>query len=217
MSVLIFDVESVADPAAARFLEPLEPPANYRKPEAIDAWLDKAKADQLATAALDPDLCRIVAFGRLLMPEEGELFVDTASTEGQEYDLLVAFWSHWRHELTTQRIGYNCLGFDLPVLIRRSQLLGVRHPHISLNKYKSVDCTDLMNVLSFEGARKYRSLHFYAKRFGLDLPADEGSGKDVAAWAAAGEWEKIRTHCAADVSLTWALAQRIGVVKDGVL
>jgi len=58
----------------------------------------------------------------------------------------------------------------------------------------------------------YRSLSFYAKRFGLDVPADDTTGADIARLVAAGDWDGVTAHCRADVIKTRELARRIGVL-----
>ena len=109
-------------------------------------------------------------------------------------------------------VGFNCLSFDLPVLLRRSLYLGVHAPHVPLNKYRPGRVVDLMQLLAYQGTVTYRSLGFYCRRFGISVP-DEVTGADVAALVAAGEWRQVRDHVRADVAKTAQLAGRIGVIS----
>jgi predicted PolB exonuclease-like 3'-5' exonuclease len=122
--------------------------------------------------------------------------------------MLQSVWQDINQQPT---IGYNTLGFDLPVLLRRSLYLGVPHPHVSLDKYRT-NHIDLQMRLSYNGAIKFRPLSFYCKRFGIESD-DETSGKDIGAFVAAGEWDKVAAHCRADVLKTTALAERMGLLK----
>jgi hypothetical protein len=54
------------------------------------------------------------------------------------------------------------------------------------------------------------SLAFYAKRMGLGEPL--GSGAEVAAYIAAGDYESVLAHNVRDVELTTSLAKRMGVI-----
>ena len=107
----------------------------------------------------------------------------------QERDLLERFW---RQSRGATLVGFNCLSFDLPVLLRRSLYLGVRAPMFSLNKYRPGSIVDLMQRLAYQGTLPYRSLAFYCTRFGIMVP-DEVTGSDIGALVAAGEWSRVMT------------------------
>lgn len=202
---IILDIECAQMEGVEQYLEPGEAPGNYKNPDAIEKWKAEDLAKQAARASLDPDLCRIVAIGTVI--EGASPMVLTCHNEDDERSLLSSFWffreaSHF--------IGFGCLNFDLPVLLRRSLYLGVKVPQIQIDKYKHPQVTDLLMVLSNNGQQKMRSLSFYAKRFGL--PALEGDGADVPGWVAAGEWDKVESHLRADLVTTEALAKRLGVL-----
>lgn len=201
---IVLDLETAPIDGAAEYLESVDAPANYKDPEKIAAYQREAQAGQLAKAALDPDLCRIVALGW----QHGE---DAQSVLCQSEDMeaihLMDFWERFRG---AHFIGYNILGFDLPVLLRRSLYLGVKAPAIQVDKYRHPQVTDLLMLLSNNGAQKFRSLSFYLKRFGL--PATDGKGSEVPALVAAGDWAAVEAHLRADLLATASLAQRVGVL-----
>lgn len=207
---IVLDIETFPIGNAADYLEPVEAPSNYKDPVKIAAYQVDAQKAQLAKAALDHDLCRIVALGYALahgVPRDPSGEVVLCKTETDERLALVDLWDVLK---PAHFIGYNVLAFDLPVLLRRSLYLGVKAPQIQLDKYRHPQVTDLMMVLSNNGAHKFRSLSFYASRFGL--PATDGSGADVAGYVEAGEWGAIEAHLRADLVATAALAQRVGVL-----
>lgn len=202
---LVFDIETAPLANAAEYLEPVEAPANYRDPVKIAAWKAEKAAEQLDRAALDPDLARIVAIGA--WDGESVPWIEAMQGWKAEEDMLRGFWSVVKGY---HLVGYNCLSFDLPVLVRRSQYLGIPVPTLDLGKYKHEGITDLMQVLSFCGQQKYRGLDFYCKRFGI-LSDDRWTGADIPKLVAAGAWVSVEKHLAADLKKTAALAAKLGL------
>jgi len=209
MSYLIFDVESVAIANAGDYLEPATAPSNYVKTDAIASYIEKANAEQLAKAALDVDLARIVCIG---VSDELGSRETICDTEAREREALTWFWSLVTTQPRPTLIGFNCIWFDLPLLLRRSLYLGVKAPKVPINKYRHDGIEDLMLSLSFDGALRYRGLPFYAKRLALDVPTDPHTGADIAGLVAAGDYDAIAAHCRCDVASTVALARRMGVI-----
>ena len=208
---LVFDIETAPIEDAAAYLEQPEVPANYKDPVKIAGYIAGKFREKLERCSLDIDLCRVVAIGCQL---EGDEHVDANVTnEIAESDLLTLFWlvAQGRH-----LVGFNCLGFDLPVLLRRSQYLGVPIPLIQIDKYRHPEVTDLQQVLSFNGAIKYRSLDFYARRFGLAVEPDVLTGPEIPQAVKDGRWADIRAHVAADVKRTAGLAMKLGLLREPV-
>jgi len=211
-STLIFDVEAVALDIASSYLEPATAPSNYKDEAKIAAYIEQANREALARAALDVDLARIVALGWQEDDEEPRVALIRDSSEEQA--VLTWFWSRVAPAAQPRPtlIGFNCLGYDLLLLLRRSLYLGVKTPRLHLGKYRHDGIEDLMLALSFDGALKYRGLPFYCKRFGIEVP-DEHTGADIATLFKDNNWEAIEAHCLADLAKTRQLAERLGVVQ----
>lgn len=202
---ICFDIECCPLDDAAEYLEPATAPANYTKPDTIAAYVAKANAEALGRCSLDPDLCRIVAIG---WQDEGATTCAMTTERIAESELLASFWQVFNaHHF----VGYNCLAFDLPVLLRRSLYLGVKAPSIQLDRFRHPQVTDLMQVLSYNGALKFRGLSFYAKRMGLTSDPDVLTGADIGQAVKDGNWAGIAQHVKADVQKTAALAGRLGL------
>jgi predicted PolB exonuclease-like 3'-5' exonuclease len=220
MRYIVLDLESHAIPDAATYLtEPVEAPSNYTKPEAIAAYVAKAKQAQLDKAALDIDLARIVCLG-ILMPKAisgigGEYQACyVVKDQTQERLALEQLFTHFESRNTADwpiLVTFNGLGFDLPLLLRRALYLGVKAPNIQIDRFKHPHVIDLMDMLSYSGKMKPHSLSFYCQRFGIQVD-DENSGKDISALIAADNWAAVEAHCASDVQATYALAKRMGVL-----
>ena len=201
----VFDIETVSLAEAETYLPPPKARANLKDPVKIKADLREKTAANLERAALDPDLCRIVAAA---WECDGQAESAVCEDAAQERELLERFWTQGRGATL---VGFNCLGFDLPVLLRRSLYLEVKAPSFSLNKYRPGSIVDLMQVLAYQGTLTYRSLGFYCTRFGVEVD-DAVTGADIGALVAAGEWSQVHDHVRADVAKTTALARRIGVL-----
>lgn len=205
------DIEATSIDGAAEYLEPVSAPANYKDADKIKAYMAEAQRAALDKCALDPDLARIVAIG-ISIPEMDEPVIITAKDEAQERELLRRTWEAIG---TRTIIGYNVLGYDLLVLLRRSLYLGVPALPIQVDKYRHPQVIDLIQVTSFNGAIKFRGLKFYAKRLGLKIN-DAIQGKDIPALVAAGKWDEVNAHVKSDVELTVALARELGVIPKPV-
>ena len=202
----VFDIETAPLADAEGYLPSPKPRANLKDPVKIETDIAEKTASLLDRAALDPDLCRIVAAG---WDCDGTVESAVCENAPQEQLLLERFW---RQSQGATLVGFNCLSFDLPVLLRRSLYLGVRAPYFSLNKYRPGSIIDLMQVLAYQGTLTYRSLGFYCTRFGITVP-DDVTGAEVAACVEAGDWAKVHDHVRADVTKTTELARRVGVLR----
>lgn len=214
LDALVFDCEAVAIDGAGTYLEPASAPSNYKDEAKIAAFIEQANREALNKAGLDIDLARIVALG--FMGGSGiEPIVNLSRDEQDERDILTEFWSLVAPKAAPRPtlIGFNCIGYDLPLLLRRSLYLGVTAPRLQMGKYRHDGIEDVMLSLSFDGAMKYRGLAFFCKRFGIDVP-DETTGKDIAALVAAADWQGVTGHCRADVLRTALLARRVGLLHE---
>jgi hypothetical protein len=210
---LVFDIETAPITDAATYIDTssFAAPSNWKDPEKIKANVEEQKATAIGKAALDPDLARIVAIG--LYTDDSNFSVSIADTAQQEITAIELFWESLGPYPYPRLIGFNVLGFDLPVIIRRSQYLGIKTKPLQMGKYRHQDVDDLMTILNFDGAIKTHSLKFYAHRFGVLVP-DPVDGKDIGALVEAKDWPAISNHCKADLFTTAALARKLGVMSE---
>ena len=208
---IVVDIETMPLPDCVRYLtEPIEAPSNWKDPIKIAGYIEEARRKQLDKAALDLDLCEIAAIG-IGLPLAS--YQQTRQTT-PEADMLRGLWSFVRNIQSNGGVlvGFNCLSFDLPILLRRSLYLGVEPPSIAVDKYRHDGVIDVADVLTYGGRMAWRSLGFYCQRFGI--PHDDSvDGAQIPALAAAGEWGQVEAHVRADVASTTALAARIGLIQ----
>lgn len=213
MRYVIFDLETAPIDDAGTYVEPATAPSNYKDPVKIAEYIREAEASAVAKCALDPDLCRIVALGVSESDNHAPPVVYPCFDVAGERHALECFW---QIAARTTLVGFNCLTFDLPVILRRSLYLGVKAPSIQIDKYRHPDVIDLMQLLSFNGAIKAHSLAFYTNRFGLPVVQDDVTGADIGQLVQEGKWDAIEQHCRADVLRTKALALRVGAIPAHV-
>lgn len=205
-----FDCETVSIADAAEYLEPVSAPSNYKDPEKIAAYIEAGTRKALIEAALDVDLARIVAIA-VQTDEVTQPQVWTCRDEHDEIIALDAFWRHVSVIPGQQLIGFCIRRYDLPLLIRRSQLLGVRYLEIDMDRYRSRQMVDLYDKLTFHGAIDGKKLTTYCKRFGIPA-GDDVTGAEIAQCVAKGDWHAVAAHASADVCRVVALARAIGVI-----
>jgi hypothetical protein len=212
MRYCFLDIETSCHPDAERMLPEFKHNAGTKDEALRAAQIAEKRAKALADAALDPDLCRIVAIGAW-WDEDDQPRLELCEDEEQERDSLYTFWHIYRqrrHEHPhTVIVGSNCLGFDLPIMVRRSLYLQVEVPLLDRGKYRHRDVIDLQSLLCDDDRLAWRSLDYYCRRFALDVPQDLIDGAQIPALVAAGEWDKVREHLRCDLVKTRALALRV--------
>jgi len=131
-----------------------------------------------------------------------------------EKEMLEHFWEGAKKY--DEFISFNGRGFDVPFLMIRSAVHGVR-PTKNLMGYRYVESQkygdrhiDLYDQLSFYGAsRRKGSLHLYCRAFGIKSPKADGvSGDDVAGLFKEGRFLDIARYNVGDLVATKALYER---------
>jgi hypothetical protein len=147
---LFFDIETIPDQrpgAFDRYLDAVEPPANYKKQETIDKWmLENAENVALENfkktglTGLHGEICSIA-----WALDDNDIFVITrglAPVE-TEHELIDLFWNHLLQDIREvadreeranwprlEWIGHNVLDFDLRFLKQRSIVRGIKPAHM---------------------------------------------------------------------------------------
>lgn len=205
----IIDIETIALPDAK--LEALKPefaaPSNYKDPEKIEAYKVAAYSKWKEEAALSPMTGQVAMIG-VIRPVSG---FTTFIAEGPdtEASIIESFWD----EIGSAHLcGWNIKGFDLPFLIQRSWINGIRPPMSILfagRYFSPANITDLMEVWSCYSKSMTASLADVAKVCGVGEKTGTGAefGK---LWAT--DRAKAVEYCEKDCELTLALAKRLGVL-----
>jgi hypothetical protein len=208
-TVLIVDCETGPRQECRKWVKPA---ANLKDPAKVAASIEE-RADKLS---VDINGARIVVLG-YFDPTKPEPVVTVCRDEDEEKNALADFWLTWSkirtRSVNAQIAGFYARMFDLPLLIRRSQLLGVTPEHVSLARYGRGDVLDLYDELTFHESRHDNvvpcSLDVFCQQFGIDVP-DTIDGSMVPALVAAGDLEPVREHNRADLYRVGLLGARLG-------
>src|SRR5215831_4867898 len=179
MKHIVFDIETVPqDEARLLALAPeFTAPANLKDPEKIAAAIAKKRADYLADAALNWKTAEVVLIGAGDETEIGSL---TASSEKQ---LLGDFLEVIANALSDGVVvgGHNVKGFDLPMVINRARVHGLKVPRSVLSTWHGrqqwhENIFDTLEILSFGRSFDGNGVDDVARVFGL--PPKLGHGGD---------------------------------------
>lgn len=208
--IIVWDVETAPRPEAeiAHLMPQFSPPANYKNPELIQGWLDSAKAKWLSEAALSPISGRIDAIGIATINQQGviqyNINLNENGSAAMESDLIRDFWAMTVVKNTVEWVGFNCMEFDLPYLVRRSWNLGIIPPQaIRSGRYWADQFVDLLDVWRMGNRQEYISLDRLAKFLGLPGKKEDGSMFHKL------EPAQKRAYLENDLKLTMNIAQRL--------
>ena len=199
-NLLFFDIETVPDDKLDISLNIPAKLGNVKDEKKVLAkqkeWID---GGQVKAHSVSPFHNKIVALEMYYQDEVGSNFYIMDYDDNNEEALLDRFYNIV--ERFDYIIGFNILNFDLPTIMFRSAMLGVKSSPLNLRRYSTKPIVDLMEVLAEWDKSKYKSLEWFGKRFGLKS-CKSGDGSDIYEWHKKGEMDKIREHCRGDVEMT---------------
>lgn len=219
---LVFDIETVGvdfdslDALSRNYIE------RYAED---DEALEEAKerlsfspltGEIVAIGVLNPDTHKGAVYARMENREShsGALEEGIALETGSEKEIIEKFWNAARAH--SYFISFNGRTFDVPFLMIRSAILGVRpsknlmsNRYVSSQKYDALHI-DLLDQLTFYGAvRRKFTLHFWSKAFGIPSPKESGiTGDEVGRLYKEGKIRDIARYNAGDLRATAALYEK---------
>ena len=179
MKHIVFDIETIPqDEAKLLALAPeFTAAANLKDPEKIAASIAKKRADYLADAALNWKTAEVVLIGA---GDDAEIQLLTA---GSEKELIGNFLGMIAAALGDGVAvgGHNVKGFDLPILVNRARVHGLKIPANILTFWKgrpqwADNIFDTLEILSFGKSFEGNGVDDVARVFGL--PPKLGHGGD---------------------------------------
>jgi hypothetical protein len=213
MSTAVFDIETGPRPdeELASMMPEFEAPKNYKDADKIKSYIEAERRDWLEKAALSPVTGRVLAIG-VRTKDGNEIFSD------DEKVALLAFWSRLTDlaRARVQMVGFDIFRFDLPFLMRRSWVNGVKVPDGLIDArgyFNRVNFVDLIEVWRCGDRATSISLDNLSKFLGVG--AKTGDGAHFAKlWAT--ERKLAIAYLENDLALTEGVARRLGVwVSDG--
>ena len=181
----------------------------------IAADIEKKKAEAVGKMGLDPNFGRICVIG-YAERVDGEISTSDhhlwEATDKAERELLAAFWEKAKMHA---RIGtFNGAGFDIPFIMRRSWLLGVKPTRtFETVAWKcatgEANHVDIRLVLSGGDAKAKGTMDLYGK---LKLGHGKTNGMDgsqVWEYWQAERMDEIRDYCKDDCATTLELLESL--------
>lgn len=164
-----------------------------------------SEAKKIKTMSVTPEYLQIVAIG--IAHGDGEIqgFISDDHIGGTvtEADLLDWFWATVKDSVSL--VGFNILGFDLPAIMVRSAILGVKPSRIFDSKPWGNDVIDLM-LKRWPKGNQFGMKHA-AKLYGIEPPAGDMDGSQTFKM-----WQedplKVREYVMSDVFVTRELKKK---------
>lgn len=201
MSTLVLDIETAPLPSDKLAVPEFKAPANLKDPAKIEAAIAEKRKEWEATLALHAETARVLVVGT--MKAGGEWI--TADRDSGEEAILSWAWSVIKSNDII--IGHNLRGFDLPLLIRRSYILGVKVPPVMEGRFLARKFVDTMDAWAC-GTQERISLANLARVLGVGEKS--GSGADFASLYQT-DRKAALAYLENDLRLTWAVAERMGL------
>ncbi len=213
MKRLYFDIETIPAPEHAKqYLEYLHQRKDEKKGKSTDF------EDFLLNTSFDG------AFGRILCIAYALDSAPVDALDGDEKTMLEEFW-HMTANVDLF-IGHNIHDFDLPFIVQRSVILGVKPtwqmfeepgvPKYKVNKfldfarYRNCPIFDTMWEWSHWGdSRNNKGLEHVALAMGLPTPKDGIDGSQVYEFFKKGKVKEIVEYCKRDVETNRAVYKRM--------
>ena len=225
---LIFDIETIGDDFDSLDETTKESLTRWiEKESSSEAEYEEALQELKSGLGFSPLTGKIVVIGVLdCEKNQGVIYFQAPSetidefSEGgimfkqmDEKEMLEKFWQGAKEY--DEFIGFNSRGFDVPFMMVRSAIHGVK-PTKNLMEgrylYQQRDARhiDLQDQLTFYGAvRKKGNLHLWSRAFGIKSPKEEGiTGDDVGKLFKEKKFLEIAKYNAGDLKATKELYEK---------
>lgn len=224
MKRLAFNIETAVDQAKLdRMPEPKVLLGNLKDPAKIAEKIEEAKQKQAERAALDPHFGRVICVtvaerdGMNGAPCDTYIRQDLGENDADdaERELLRWFWDRARNSKAF--VSFNGSSFDVPFMLRRSLLLGIRPAPIPCGKYQVIqpgcEHLDLLNLLKdewgFETSYSQNLSFFVREILGVEFPFADLDQSKLGEFLEAGEGQVIRDLCEWNTKHTLMLSEAV--------
>lgn len=215
---IYFDIETIptqSDNIKNYIQSNLTAPANYKKPEAISAWIEENKEPAYRKTALNGGFGQIVCIGYAINDGDVKVihFDNWISSEKQ---ILQIFFNELIEcyrpsaDVTPNFIGHNIENFDLRFIYQRAIVLGIKPPAFLPLNSKSYNNMYIFDTMTeWAGKRNYVSLNEICLSLGIQPKGDEIDGSKVWDFVQDGKLKQVADYCADDVEKVRAIHKRI--------
>lgn len=201
MRNLIFDIETISNPALLDMLPPVAIDSRLKDPEKIAAQKEEKEKQQIERMGLDKTTALICCITTVDVENKVCKSVELDPKTLDEAALLESFWEI-AHPFT-RFITFNGISFDCPMLTFRSMVNRVQPSvRISTQKYRITNHLDLRALLNDWDMRAPGTLDFYSRVILGESKANEMDGSFVQSMWDVGCYDEIREY---NVAECWSL------------
>jgi len=216
---IVLDIETVGFDLGSLSESQQEFLLRYAEKESDPKIKSEKRIETERYLSLYPFTANLISIGLFNTDTEGSLVLYKSDTDEEweaeekhikyqgknEVEILKLFWKYISR--TDKVITFNGRNFDIPFLMLRSAVLGVK-PSINLihNRYNITNHIDLLDQFTFYGITRKFNLDFYCHAFGITSPKSKGiSGMEVKELYKAGKVKDIAVYCGEDIKATYKL------------
>lgn len=219
---IFFDIETI--PTQSQQIKDyvqanLSAPSNYKKQEAIDAWIEENKDAAYRKTALNGGFGQIVCISYAINDDEvktiySEDWVNDEAKTLQTFFDDVSVRYKPSADITPAFIGHNVEKFDFRFIYQRAIVLGIKPPSfLPLNNksYNNIHIYDTMT--EWAGKYSFVSLNEICTALGLPPKSDDIDGSKVWDYVQAGKIKQVADYCADDVEKVRAIYNRMNFIS----
>lgn len=218
MRKLVFDIETCSYPFESLSESQKEYLLRYAEKETDPDKKQQMTDESIRYTSLYPFTAKCIAIGMYDVNKEKSVVYYESEKEEEwsnednlvkykgmpEKNMLESFWRIANY--VDQFITFNGRNFDVPFLMLRSAMLGVKVTK-NLMGYRYGDIhIDLLEQFTFYGTTRKFNLDFYCSSFGIESPKSKDvSGMEVKNLYEAGRIKDIAVYCSKDIFATYQL------------
>ncbi len=219
MRSIVFDIETCAYPFKSLSESQQEYLLRYAEKEKQQAVREEKIGEAIRYLSLYPFTAKVIAIGiHDIEKEKSFVYYEGNSNEEWEsrekavryketgeIEMLSSFWRI--AEAADRVITFNGRAFDIPFLMLRSAVLGIKPTKNLISNRYDISChLDLLEQFTFYGLLRKFNLDFYCRAFGIESPKSKYiSGMEVKNFYEAGRLKEIAIYCGLDVLATYKL------------
>jgi DNA polymerase elongation subunit (family B) len=218
MRRIVFDIETCAYPFESLAESQREYLLRYAgkepDPEKRQMMIDDAvrytslypyTAKCIVIGIYDVEKAKSYVYYESLKPEEWNSEDEKVFYKGlPEKEMLESFWRVAK--AVDQFITFNGRNFDVPFIMMRSAMLGVKVSRNLMGYRYGDEHIDLLEQFTFYGSTRKFNLDFYCQSFGIESPkSNDISGMEVKNLFEAGRIKDIAIYCSKDIYATYQL------------
>lgn len=221
MRRIVFDIETCAYPFETLSESQREYLLRYADKEPNPEKRQMMIDDAVRYTSLYPHTSKCIVIGIYdIEKEKSYVYYESESAKGgeewknedenvfykglSEKEMIESFWRIAKR--IDQFITFNGRNFDVPFIMMRSAMLGVKVTKNLMGYRYGDEHIDLLEQFTFYGSTRKFNLDFYCQSFGIESPKSKDiSGMEVKNLYEAGRIKDIAVYCSKDIYATYKL------------